>query len=402
MRALILAAGGGNNMAPFSVSRPKPMLHVAGRPILDYTLEMLRESGCTDVNMVRGPFGDSIHEHYGTGAKTGLNINYIHQAKADGIGKAVLLAQESFNPGDHFLLVYSDIVTDDNILANVLQAFHFSHLPTAGIVLPAETGSFGNVYLDKDVRITKIVEKPKRKDLGNYVLAGVFVLPYSFFDLLRKAGGDMMKAFAALIKKEGMKASIWEQGWIDIGYPWDILTANRVIMDTWQTSMVHRNINVKDAKIKGPVHIEEGVEIRSGAIIEGPAFIGRGSYIGNNVLVRKYSSIGPESIVGFGVELKNCVIFGKASGGRLSYIGDSVIGMNVDIGSGTMTINQNIDRSEIAVRFNGRKIKTGMDKLGAFIGDGTVLGGGHSIRAGSVIDAGLTVPHHHTFPPKGR
>ncbi len=403
MKALILAAGGGKDMAPFSITRPKPMLHVAGRPILHRTFQMLRGSGFSDVSLIRGPHGDTIREYFGSGESIGVNINYISQKKQDGIGKAVLLARQSFSPGEHFILIYSDVVTDENIISSVLQTFGYSGSPTAGIVLPPSASpSFGNVYLDKSMSITKIVEKPTKKNTGNYVLAGIYVLPYSFFAILEKAKGDMVKAFAKLIKSEGMKASIWEKGWVDIGYPWDILNANRIIMDTWNSSSVHKDISVKDAKIKGPVHIEEGVEIRSGAIIQGPSFIGKGSYIGNNVLIRKYSSLGPNSVIGFGVELKNCVFFGHSRVGRLSYVGDSVVGKDVDIGSGTMTINQNMDGSSIKVKANGSLVDSGMEKLGAFIGDGSVLGSGHNICAGSVIKPGVMIPNHYTYPKGSR
>jgi len=400
MKALILAAGGGKDMSPFSTTRPKPMLHAAGQPLLSSTFRMLKESGFIDTLLVRGLNGNKICDYYGDGSGTGLNINYVSQKKTNGIGNAILLAKERFDPGEHFLLIYADVITDENILASVLQTFGLTHSPVAGIVLPEETSSFGNVYLDKNMNITNIVEKPARKDMGNYVLAGTYILPYTFFDILKKVKGNMTKALLKLTKTEGLKASIWEKGWMDIGRPWDILKANKIIMDRWQTASVHHSVTIKDAKIKGPVHIDEDVMIRSGVIIEGPAFIGRGSYIGNNSIIRKYSSIGQGSVVGFGVELKNCVLFGKGKIGRLSFVGDSVIGEGVEIGSGTMTINQNIDNSEIGVKINGKKIKSGSRKLGAFIGDNARLGSGHTIRPGSVIDSGIVVPHHYTYPPK--
>ena len=378
------------------------MLHVAGRPLLYRTINMLRDSGFSEVFLVIGPKGDKVKEYFGNGENLDISLSYVFQKKQDGIGDALLQAEKWINPGEHFLLVYSDVVTDENIFASVLQSFGVSNVPVAGIVLPTQSSAFGNVYMDKNMGITKIVENPAGKGTGNYVLGGVFVLPYAFFSYLKKVNGNMTKALASLISNEGLKASIWEKGWIDIGYPWDILSANRMIMDTWKTSSVHQNIVVKDAKLKGPVFIEEGVEIRSGAIIQGPSFIGRGSYIGNNVLIRKYSSLGPESTVGFGVELKNCVLFGKSRIGRLSFIGDSVIGMNVDIGSGTMTINCNIDKAVVKTKINRTELNTGMSKLGAFVGDNSVLGCGHNLKPGSIIKNGVVVPHHLTFPKEVR
>ncbi len=402
MKALILAAGGGNNMAPFSTTRPKSMIHVAGRPVLYRSLQMLKESGFNDVICVMSPLGKSITDYFGTGQNIGMGISYVTQKKQTGIGDAILAAKSKFSPGEHFLLVYADVVTDDNIIRNVLQTFGLGGKPTAAICLPPETGSFGNVYLDNTMNITKIVEKPERKNLGNYVLAGIYVLPYTFFGLLEKCDGDMAKALAQLIKSEGIMAAMWEKGWIDIGYPWDILAANKMVMDTWTHARVHQSVKMRDAKIKGPVIIEEDAEIRSGSIIEGPAFIGRGTYIGNNVLVRKYSSLGPQSVIGYGVEMKNCVLTGSGRVGRLSFIGDSVVGEGVDIGSGIVTVNNNMDGSTVSVRVNKVALDSKMIKLGAFVGDRCRLGAGHTIAPGSIIEPETVVPHHFTYPKGGK
>ncbi len=402
MKALILAAGGGNNMAPFSSTRPKSMLHVAGRPILYRSLQMLKESGFNDVICVMGPLGKSITDYFGSGQNIGMGISYVQQKKQAGIGDAILAAKGKFTPGEHFLLVYADVVTDDNIVRNALQIFGLGGKPTAAICLPAESGSFGNVYLDNTMNITKIVEKPQDKNLGNYVLAGIYVLPYTFFGLLEKNRADMAKALAELIKREGLRAAMWEKSWIDIGYPWDILAANKMVMDTWTHAHVHHSVQIRDAKIKGPVIIEEDAEIRSGSIIEGPAFIGRGTYIGNNVLVRKYSSLGPKCVIGFGVEMKNCVLTGGARVGRLSFIGESIIGEGVDVGSGIVTINNNMDGTTVKVRINKKAIDSNMAKLGAFVGDHCRLGGGHTISPGSIIEPETVVPHHFTYPKRGK
>jgi bifunctional UDP-N-acetylglucosamine pyrophosphorylase/glucosamine-1-phosphate N-acetyltransferase len=197
----------------------------------------------------------------------------------------------------------------------------------------------------------------------------------------------------------GLRASIWEEEWLDVAYPWDILIANKIVMDSWEKASISKSVQFKgDVRIDGPVVIEDNVEIRSGTIIEGPSFIGSGSFIGNNVLIRRYTSIGKECIIGYGVELKNCILFGNSKVGRLSFIGDSVIGSNVDIGSGTMTINGNLDRSTVKTAVNRKVMDTHLEKLGAFIGDDAVVGSGNTLMAGAVIDTKVKIPHHYTYP----
>jgi bifunctional UDP-N-acetylglucosamine pyrophosphorylase/glucosamine-1-phosphate N-acetyltransferase len=144
------------------------------------------------------------------------------------------------------------------------------------------------------------------------------------------------------------------------------------------------------------VRIERGSVVKAGAVLAGPCYIGRDCYVGNNVLVRSYSSLGPGSTIGYGVELKNCVLFGSSQIGRLSFVGDSVIGENVDIGSGTMTINGNLDGTAVAVGVRGEPVDSGLRKLGAFVGDDVKVGAGNTLAAGTVLMPGETVPHHAT------
>jgi NDP-sugar pyrophosphorylase family protein len=94
--------------------------------------------------------------------------------------------------------------------------------------------------------------------------------------------------------------------------------------------------------------------------------------------------------------LKNCIIFGGATIGRISFIGDSVVGEGADIGSGTMTINRRLRGWTISVAVKGEQVDSGLDKLGAFIGDGAVVGASNSIQAGVVIESGAVIGHHFT------
>lgn len=399
MKAIVLAGGKGVNLSPFTATRPKPMINVGGRFILENTIGLLKESGINVINIVVGHKADAITKYFEMGTDFGVNIHYIYQEKLTGIGDAVYRVKDRFNPGEYFILVYGDTITAENIFNYTMQSFNMAKEPVASVCLTPSTKMFGNVYLDNEMRITKIIEKPRKGDLGNYVLSGVFILPSSFFSILEKTKLNMEKALERLISEMGLRASIWEEEWIDMAYPWDILIANKIIMDSWEKASISKSVQFKgDVRIDGPVVIEDNVEIRSGTIIEGPSFIGSGSFIGNNVLIRKYTSVGKGCTIGYGVELKNCILFGNSRVGRLSFIGDSVIGSNVDIGSGTMTINGNLDRSTVKTTVNRKVMDTHLNKLGTFIGDDAVVGSGNTLMAGAVIDTKVKIPHHYTYP----
>ncbi|MBI4378374.1 MAG: NTP transferase domain-containing protein [Nitrospinae bacterium] len=399
MKALILASGKGINLVPFTSTRPKPMINVGGRFILENTIRLLKESGINVINIVVGHEADTIVKYFERGGAFGVNIHYAYQKKVTGIGDAVYMVKDRFNPGEYFILVYGDIITSANIFNYTLQSFNMSKEPVASVCLTTSTKMFGNVYLNDEMRITNIIEKPRKGGLGNYVLSGVFILPSGFFSILEKTKFNMEKALRMIIKEIGLRASIWEGDWIDVVYPWDILLANKIIMDSLEMARISKSALLKgDVRIEGPVQIEDNVEIRAGTIIEGPSFIGANSFIGNNVLIRKYTSIGKGCTIGYGVELKNCILFGNSRVGRLSFIGDSVIGSNVDIGSGIMTINGNLDRSSVKSEVNRKIIDTHLNKLGAFIGDDAVIGSGNTLMAGAIIDTRVRIPHHYTYP----
>ncbi len=386
-------------MVPLSSTRPNPMIPVGGQYVIDHTLQMLHEAGINLVNIVVGHQSEILRSHLSSGHPSGVTIHFTNQGRQDGIGKAMLKSRPRFSPGEHFILVYADTLTTRNIFSVTLQSFALHNDPTAAICLTRSGEKYGNVYLGQDMKITKIVEKPKRRaGLGNYVLAGVFVLPVTFFDCLGKSKGNMETALKTVIKKETLRAAIWEDDWLDMAYPWDILTANRMIMDQWSAAAIHESVELHETIIKGPVHISEGAEIRAGAVLEGPAYIGPGSFIGHNVLVRPYTSVGARSVIGHGAELKNCVIFPKTVVGRLSFIGDSVVGEGVDIGAGTMTINRTIDKKEVKVKVDRLFVNPGLTKLGAFIGDGAVIGASNILDAGVTVEAGVMIPHNCSYP----
>jgi UDP-N-acetylglucosamine diphosphorylase/glucosamine-1-phosphate N-acetyltransferase len=397
MKALILTGGAGRSLIPFSSTRPKVMTVVAGGSLMRRTLGHLRTAGVTDVTVVLGQNGELVKNVFKDGQDVGVHISYVEQERPAGIADAILRARGRFIPGESFILVYGDVVTSADPFHQALQSFNSFKGPVACVCLPGPpTGRYGNVYLD-GTRITKIVEKPTTTGLGNYVLAGVFVLPAEVFGLVEHSGGDMERVFAQLVRAPGLFASIWEEGWIDVEYPWDILAANRMVMDTWEEAHISRHAVIDgNVTLSGPVRIERGSVIKAGAVLAGPCYIGRNCYVGNNVLVRSYSSLGPASSIGYGVELKNCVLFGNSKVGRLSFVGDSVIGENVDIGSGTMTINENMDRSSVVVDVRGEPLDSGLVKLGAFMGDDVKVGAGNTLSAGTVLVAGTSVPHHAT------
>jgi len=216
-----------------------------------------------------------------------------------------------------------------DIYSPTLGRFTESGEPVAVVTLPASSHEYGNIYFDHEMRINRLVEKPQQGQ-ANYVLAGIFVLPHEFLRRLEKADQDILECFQDYIAQGQFHAQLWEKGWLDMVHPWHILEANKMILNQWATASIDTSAQLRgNVRIEGAVRIEGNVVIESGSVLKGPCLIGKGSYIGNNVLIRNHSVVGPKSLVGYGCELKNCIAFGGNDIGRLSFLGDSVLGVIV-------------------------------------------------------------------------
>ncbi|MGK5090516.1 bifunctional sugar-1-phosphate nucleotidylyltransferase/acetyltransferase [Deltaproteobacteria bacterium TL4] len=393
MKAVILAAYCSNRLHPFSSTRAKPMIRVAGKYILESSIRYLKESGIHQILIVVNHKRDMIQDYFSFGEKLGVNIEYIVQEPTEGIGHALKLCEPFLSNHEHFLLAYGDVLSNGNIFSNALTAFSKVGKDIAVVTLPRSSQEFGNVYLDHKMKIMKLVEKPQ-VGYANYVFSGVFVLSRHIFALLDQNRNDIEQCYQNIIhQQKGLQATLWEKGWIDIIYPWHILEANTMIMDSWKEAIIDSTVSMRgQVHLEGPVVIEKNVTIESGTILKGPCYIGENSYIGNNTLIRSYSALGPNSIVGYGSELKNCVLFGEANIGRLSFIGDSVIGENVHLGSGLTTVNHHHDFSTIICTLDDVPVDTGLSKVGVFMGDHVCIGARHTFAPGTVVPADKHIP----------
>jgi bifunctional N-acetylglucosamine-1-phosphate-uridyltransferase/glucosamine-1-phosphate-acetyltransferase GlmU-like protein len=130
----------------------------------------------------------------------------------------------------------------------------------------------------------------------------------------------------------------------------------------------------KAARVEGKVVIEEGAELLPGAYIEGPAWISRGCRVGPNCHIRQYSYLCRDVRVGNGCEVKASILMERSHVGHLSYLGDSIVGADSNLGAGTITANLRFDGLPVKMRVKGASVDTGRRKLGAFLGDGVKTG----------------------------
>jgi NDP-sugar pyrophosphorylase family protein len=138
-------------------------------------------------------------------------------------------------------------------------------------------------------------------------------------------------------------------------------------------------------KNKELISIGEGTTIDPGVLIEGPCIIGKNCRIRHGAFLRGFVILGNSCVVGHCSEVKHSIIMNGASAAHLCYVGDSIIGPSVNLGAGVKCANLRLDRREVSLQFEDKKIQTGLKKLGAILGEGVQIGCNCVLNPGTVI-----------------
>lgn len=388
VKAVILAAGEGVRLQPITSTRPKHLIKVGGKPILQHCLSALKASGIEEAVIVVHYMADMIRQYFGDGKRFELKIEYVEQPSVLGTGNAVSVAEPFVK--DEFLLVYGDLLFSPEAVKGVIT-MHQKEKPTATMaVVPVEKPeSYGIVELENEKQVKRIVEKPKREEVPSSLAnAGIYVFSTDVFERIKNTSAstrgewEITDAISLLLneKKAILAVRISRDDWFDVGKPWDLLEANR-----WALMRMNHKVcgNVENgAHLIGPVTIAETARIRSGAYIEGPTFIGDESDIGPNCYIRPYTSVGQKARIGNACEIKGSIIMDGVHAGHLSYIGDSIIGEKCNLGAGTITGNYRLDAGSIKMMVKGKVVDSERRKLGAVLGDNVKTGIGALLMPG--------------------
>ncbi len=392
MKGVILAAGPGEELKPITDNISKPMIPILDKPMIQYAIERLSSNGITDLIIVIKDRNKEIPEYFSNGEELGVRITYVAQ-KQDGIDGAILSVKTHFKENEKFVLTHCDIIANSNLVTRTLNAAdNLGSDMALAVTLESEIQDFGLVTLNSEGLVDQVIPKVD-EDSGNYVVAGTFLLTGKIFNYLDK-GIAFNECFNSFIKDGGLVAAgVWNETWIDIGRPWDILRATSYLISKLEYSKISKKAKIHhNVEIKGAVIIEDGAEILNGATIQGPVYIGKNAFIGNNSLIRDCSVISANAKIGMGVEVKSSVIMEGASIARLSYVGASIIGPKATLHSGAITIISRKPTAPIMTVIQGKEITVPLEKFGAIVGPHSHVGEHSSLHPGTRIDSNAIVP----------
>lgn len=391
MRAVILAAGEGTRMRPLTENRPKVMLPIANKPMLEYTLLAARDAGIKDILLIVGYRKESIIGYFGDGSRWGLNIEYVTQERQQGTGHAFGMAAGHCDGGGRFIAMNGDITVSTAHLKKLKKRKEDAVISVKQVPDPT---AFGVIETSGGL-VTRIVEKSPQPPT-NMANAGVYVFSPCIFEAIGKTPlsprGEIEVTDSLQMLIDSGKSVGYEvmgEDWMDIGRPWDLLTANELMVRATKPS-VEGEVE-PNATLKGPVSVGKGTVVRNGAYIVGPVIIGENCDIGPNCYIRAHTSIGDNVHVGNAVEIKNSILMNGTKIGHLSYVGDSVIGERCNFGAGTKIANLRLDEKNIPAVINGKRVDSGRRKLGCIMGDDVHTGIGSLINVGTTIGAGAVI-----------
>lgn len=385
MKAVILAAGESSRFKPLSENRHKGLTQVLGKPIIEHTIEELRNAGVDEVVIVQGPDRD-IEDQIDSAD------HYVVQEEPKGMGNALRQAKHLLN--DDFLVLTPYRANASKFFRPMIEKAEEEESEIVFVSTPTEEPEKYGILELENGKAVDMVEKPDPEEApSKKKVVGMYLLNESFFDHLDEVEEWEYQFEDALSKQmEEKPASVLEieEETNSIKYPWDLFSVVEELMEERSQNISEKASIAGSAQIKGDVIVEDGAKIFENAVIKGPVYIGKDAVVGNNAVVRNHVALEKNSTVGANTEIKNSVMQ-PSSSIHSGFIGDSIIGRNTHIGAETVIANRGFrergERPEIESDLIGKDYskESGRSFLGAIIGDSVDIGVNVSIMPGVQI-----------------
>lgn len=345
MKAIVMAAGKGTRLLPLTATRPKPMIPMLNKPILDHMMENVRGAGIEEATVLVDYLSDQIVGHLGDGSGLSMKIDYTTDNIRRGTAGAVRHAAE--HEKEPFVVVSADVLTSVQ-LSDLIEA-HSNSNSAVTMMLSAvsDTSQYGVALLDERNRIVRFQEKPRREEaFSNLVNAGIYVCsPEMIREIPAEKECDFSRdLFPAMLGKEQtIQGFKFEGYWNDVGIPSTYLAATEDMVEGKIESNGKDGSYYADEPVFGRLITGSDCEIDASSVVEGFAVLGDNVRIGRGVKLSRSiiysntaigdSSVIAEGIVGEGVSIERAVTLdeGVVIGDRTSIGSDSRIGHNIRI-----------------------------------------------------------------------
>ena len=370
MKAVILAAGEGNRLEPLTGTRPKPMIPVANKPVLEYVVEAVADAGIDEIVLVVGYERSRIQSHFGDGDDWDVTIEYAVQEKQLGTAHAVLQARPHVD--EPFLVLNGDRIIGPTAVERVAEACDGDADAVATVTSVDIPTRYGVVDIEGD-RVLGIREKPPAHEASTDLInAGVYAFRPGVFERLDETvagthGETGLPSTLNDLTAEGVVRAVRYDGrWLDLTYLWDLPFLNGQLLEELDGPDLEGASVSEDASVAADVAIDRGSSVRPFATL------GRGVALGENVSV------------GAGAVLSNTVVMADATIEPGAVVRDAVIGQNATVGANATVAG---GRGDIVVEGTYHDDV----RLGGVVGDNASLGADVTLAPATVVGTDATV-----------
>lgn len=324
IKAVIMAGGKGTRLRPLTCGIPKPMVPVFDKPVMEYTIQLLKDKGIHDIGVTVAYLPQVIMDYFGDGSGFGVKLNYFIEDTPLGTGGSVR------NTGNFldstFIVISGDALTDLN-LTKAFE-FHKKMKSKATLVLKKEAVpiEYGVVITDSQGLIVRFLEKPSWGEVfSDTVNTGIYILEPEVMEYYKPGQNfDFSKdLFPKLLKdKVPMYGYITGDYWCDIG---DLSSYRQVHFDVLDGKA---DIKLKAAESHKGIWLAEGSQIKNNVTLIPPVYIGKDTIIEENVLVDSYSVISENCRIGSNSKVKRSILWKKIHVGENCGISGGVVCSN--------------------------------------------------------------------------
>ncbi|MBI3927326.1 MAG: mannose-1-phosphate guanyltransferase [Armatimonadetes bacterium] len=312
MKAVVMGGGQGSRLRPLTCNRPKPLVPVCNKPVMEYAMELLKRHGVETVLVTLHYLADEVTAHFGYGTDWGLRILYHIEDEPLGTAGSVKNVEDQLT--DTFLVISGDALTDFDLSAAL--RFHKEKEAAATVVLTRVENplEFGMVITDEQQRIVRFLEKPTWGEVfSDTINTGLYILEPRILELMEcgKAYDFSKDLFPALLQKGyPLFGYIAEGYWCDIG---NLEQYHQAHLDMLSGRVNHK---IPGEPLADQIWVGRGTRIHPGAHLRGPAVIGRNCRIHENARILDFTVIGDNCIVEEGASLHRDVVWNNVFVGR--------------------------------------------------------------------------------------
>ncbi|MGP4080873.1 sugar phosphate nucleotidyltransferase [Pseudalkalibacillus sp. R45] len=345
MKAVIMAGGKGTRLRPLTCNLPKPMVPILEKPVMEYTIELLKKYGITEIAVTVQYLPEHIKQYFGDGSRCGVSLHYFEETTPLGTAGSIKNAESFLD--ERFIVISGDALTDFNLQDGIEFHKQKEALVTIFMKQVENPLEYGVILTDENQQIIRFFEKPRWNEVfSDTVNTGIYVLEPVIFDYLAPGvPTDFSKElFPLLMKKEIPLFGYSADGyWSDIGSLRQYRKSHKDFLDG------KINFPLPGKEILPGLRVGEDVRIDPLASINTPAYIGSGTTVRQNAKIYPYTVIGSHSMISSRASLKDSILWEGVYVGVNTELRGSTIANGTFIDEGSTMLEHSVIGNQVQI-----------------------------------------------------